>query len=185
LPLEGYNDFSMVKSFYSNDSIYTLENKLLRKRSLSSFGPIDDRVKSLYIDSASLFSGLYIISFVALVIMIGVLIVLYKKNKNRPKLSPSGMRFESTHYSLSVKEHKVLSLLVHNKTVDSKALLKAIYDADLSAPQNNRIKLEVINSLNEKLCSIFSIDEFVSFRKSRKDQRMVIYYTKYRNDFVL
>jgi hypothetical protein len=117
--------------------------------------------------------------------MIGVLIVLYKKNKNRPKLSPSGMRFESTHYSLSVKEHKVLSLLVHNKTVDSKALLKAIYDADLSAPQNNRIKLEVINSLNEKLCSIFSIDEFVSFRKSRKDQRMVIYYTKYRNDFVL
>ena len=185
LPLEGSIDFPMTKSFYNNDSIYTVENKLLRKRSLSSFGPIDDRVKSLYIDSTSLFKGLYIITITALLIMIGVLIVLYIKNKNRPKLSPSGLRFESTHYSLSVKEHKVLSLLIHNKTVDSKALLKAIYDADLSAPQNNRIKLEVINSLNEKLCSIFSIDEFVSFRKSRKDQRMVIYYTKYRNDFVL
>ena len=185
LPLEGYNDFPMVKSFYSNDSIYSLENKLIRKLSLSSFRPINDRVKSLYIDSASLFSGLYVISFVALVIMIGVLIILYTKNKNRPKLSPTGLRFKSTHYSLSVKEHKVLSLLIHNKTVDSKALLKAIYDADLSAPQNNRIKLEVINSLNEKLSKIFSIDEFVSFRKSRKDQRMVIYYTKYRNDFVL
>lgn len=185
LPMEGLIDFPIAKSFYFNDSIYSIQDNSLIKRSLSSFKPVYNKDKSLYVDSASLFKSLSTITIIALVIMITILIALYSKNKRRPKLTVSGLRFERIHYPLPVKEHKVLSLLVHNKTVNSKALMKSIYDPELSVPQNNRIKLEVINSLNEKLSKIFSIDEFVSFRKSRKDQRMIIYYTNYRSDFVL
>jgi hypothetical protein len=86
---------------------------------------------------------------------------------------------------LSVKEYKVLSIMVHNKTVDSKALLEAIYDSNLSPPQNNRIKLEVINSLNNKLAKVLDVNKFISSKKSSKDQRMLIYFSNHRKDFVL
>ena len=136
-------------------------------------------------DSISLSKGLSSVVIVIMLLMIIFLLFLYSKNKQRPKLSDSGFRFQRVHYPLSVKEHKVLSLMVHNKTVDSKALLQAIYDSNLSPPQNNRIKLEVINSLNKKLAKVLDVNKFVRSRKSSKDQRMLIYFSNHRKDFVL
>ena len=75
--------------------------------------------------------------------------------------------------------------MVHNKSVDSKALLQAIYDPNLSSPQNNRIKLEVICSLNDKLAKVLDVNKFILSQKSSKDQRMLIYFSNHRKDFVL
>jgi hypothetical protein len=185
IPIQNSFDFSIVNSFHKNDSIFTLEGDKLKKRSLSSFIILDNRAKPLYMDSISLSKGLSSVVFVIMLLMIVFLLFLYSKNKQRPKLSDSGFRFQRVHYPLSVKEHKVLSLMVHNKTVNSKALLTAIYDSNLSLPQNNRIKLEVINSLNNKLANVLDVNKFVRSKKSSKDQRMLIYFSNHRKDFVL
>jgi hypothetical protein len=75
-------------------------------------------------------------------------------------------------------------MLIHNKNVDSKSLLEKLWDPSLSAPQNNRIKLEVIDSLNEKVSNVLGINNFVRSKKSVKDQRMLIYFSNYRKDFL-
>ena len=185
IPIQNSFDFSIANSFHKSDSIFTLEDDKLKKRSLSSFIILDKRAKPLYMDSISLSKGLSSVVIVIMLLMIIFLLFLYSKNKQRPKLSDSGFRFQRVHYPLSVKEHKVLSLMVHNKTVDSKALLQAIYDSNLSPPQNNRIKLEVINSLNKKLAKVLDVNKFVRSKKSSKDQRMLIYFSNHRKDFVL
>ena len=184
-PIDNTLNFPITKCFSIEDTIFNLNNNILKKQSLSSFKTLSNRSKPLYIDSSSLFNGLKTVAVIALVIMIAVLSFLYTKNKKRPKLSDSGFRFKRVHYPLSTKEHKILTLLIHNKTIDSKGLLTAIYDSDLSFAQNNRIKLEVIDSLNKKLFKVFDVENFVSSRKSSKDQRMLIYFSNYRKDFVL
>ncbi len=185
IPIQNSFDFSIANSFHKNDTIFTIEDDKLKKRSLSSFMILDKNAKPLYMDSISLSKGLSSVVIVIMLLMIVFLLFLYSKNKQRPKLSDSGFRFQRVHYPLSVKEHKVLSLIVHNKTVDSKALLQAIYDSNLSPPQNNRIKLEVINSLNQKLAKVLDFNKFVRSKKSSKDQRMLIYFSNHRKDFVL
>ena len=64
-------------------------------------------------------------------------------------------------------------------------MLNKIYDPQLSAAQNNKIKNDLVDSLNEKIFKIMGINSFISSKKSVKDQRVLIYYTKFRKDFVL
>ena len=59
-----------------------------------------------------------------------------------------------------------------------------IYDYSLSEPQNNRIKLDVIKNLDSKLCHILDVESFIESKKSIKDKRLVIYYTKQRKNFL-
>jgi hypothetical protein len=59
-----------------------------------------------------------------------------------------------------------------------------IYDSSLSDAQNNRIKLDVIKTLNSKLCGILGVDSFIESKKSLKDKRLIIYYSQQRKNFL-
>jgi hypothetical protein len=110
---------------------------------------------------------------------------LYNKNRKRPRLVDSGFRFDRVFYPLSVAEHKVLTMLLYSKNVNSKLVLNELYDKSLSTAQNNRKKLEIIHSLNQKLERVFKTKDFIRSKKSTKDQRVLIYYTNYRKEFIL
>ena len=79
----------------------------------------------------------------------------------------------------------VLNLILYNKRVESKLILKKIYDPQLSVAQNNRIKTETVESLNKKISSIIGVKNFINSKKSLKDQRLLIYFSNFRSDFVL
>ena len=180
--IENYAGFPLSSSFVKGDTIYSFDNQYLKKRSLSTFKLGDD--KPLYMDTAALFGGLTNFVVFALLILLLILIFLHNKNKNKPKINEAGFRYARVHYSLSKKELIVLNMLIHNKNVDSKSLLEKLWDPSLSAPQNNRIKLEAIDSLNEKVSNVLGISNFVRSKKSVKDQQMLIYFSNYRKDFL-
>lgn len=79
----------------------------------------------------------------------------------------------------------ILNLILYNKRVESKLILKKMYDPLLSVAQNNRIKTETVESLNKKISSIIGVKNFISSKKSLKDQRLLIYFSNFRSDFVL
>ena len=79
----------------------------------------------------------------------------------------------------------ILNLILYNKRVESKTILKKIYDKELSVAQNNRKKIEAVESLNKKVNSIMGVKNFINSKKSLKDQRVLIYYSNFRSDFVL
>ena len=79
----------------------------------------------------------------------------------------------------------VLNLILYNKRVESKLILKKIYDPQLSVAQNNRKKTEAVESLNKKVSSVMGVKNFINSKKSLKDQRLLIYYSNFRSDFVL
>ena len=64
-------------------------------------------------------------------------------------------------------------------------ILKEIYDSELSVAQNNRRKVEIVESLNKKVSTTMNINKFINSKKSLKDQRVLIYYSNFRTDFVL
>jgi hypothetical protein len=74
---------------------------------------------------------------------------------------------------------------LYNKRVESKIILKEIYDSELSVAQNNRKKVEIVESLNKKVSTTMNINKFINSKKSLKDQRVLIYYSNFRTDFVL
>ena len=116
--------------------------------------------------------------------MLLIVLYLYSKNRKRPKLTDTGFKFNRVHHPLSLNELKVLNLLVNNKRVESKNILTTIYDNELSSAQNNRIKLEVVESLNTKVSNIMGVKNFINSKKSLKDQRMLIYYSNFRSHFI-
>ena len=79
----------------------------------------------------------------------------------------------------------VLNLILYHKRVESKLILKKIYDPQLSVAQNNRKKTEAVESLNQKVSNVMGVKNFISSKKSLKDQRLLIYYSNFRSDFVL
>jgi len=139
----------------------------------------------MYVDANTLFKSLTIVVvFIIFILLVGILF-LYNKNRKRPRLVDSGFRFDRVFYPLSIAEHKVLTMLLYSKNVNSKLVLNELYDSSLSLAQNNRKKLEIIGSLNQKLERIFKTKDFIRSKKSAQDQRVLIYYTNYRKEFIL
>tara|TARA_B100001173_G_scaffold153581_1_gene133171 strand:- start:512 stop:1816 length:1305 start_codon:yes stop_codon:yes gene_type:complete len=184
LPVDNWDNFTVTESFVINDTIFSYNGSILKKVALSDLDILENEEKSLYLDAGALFKGLTNIVVVAVLVLLVTLVFLHNKNKNKPKLDDSGFRYKRIHYTLSRKELIVLKSLIHNKNVDSKSLLKALWEDKLSAPQNNRIKLEVIESLNQKVSKVVGVKQFIRSKKSAKDHRMQIYYTNYRKDFL-
>jgi len=122
---------------------------------------------------------------VAIILLFIIVLYLYSKNRKRPRLSETGFRFNRVHYPLTEKELSILKLILYNKRVESKIILKEIYDSELSVAQNNRRKVEIVESLNKKVSTTMNINKFINSKKSLKDQRVLIYYSNFRTDFVL
>tara|TARA_B110000037_G_C17075900_1_gene487839 strand:- start:411 stop:1733 length:1323 start_codon:yes stop_codon:yes gene_type:complete len=180
-PTLGFNT-----GFVANDSLYNYRNNQLIGLSLADYLTTDlIEQGTMYIDTNLLFADLRQFTGVALIILFIVVLFLYSKNRKRPRLSETGFRFNRVHYPLSKNELMVLNLILYNKRIESKTLLKKIYDTELSVAQNNRRKIEIVESLNQKVSSVMGVKNFINSKKSLKDQRMLIYYSNFRTEFIL
>ena len=175
-----------TKGLVANDSLYHYRNNKLIGLSMDPYLTKNLVEKgAMYVDTNILFSKLRRFTATVLIIIFGVLLFLYSRNRKRPRLSETGFRFNRVHYPLSKNELMVLNLVLYNKRVESKLILKKIYDPQLSVAQNNRKKTEAVESLNKKVSSIMGVKNFINSKKSLKDQRLLIYYSNFRSDFVL
>ena len=180
-PTLGFNT-----GFVANDSLYYYRNNQLIGLSLADYLTTDlIEQGAMYVDTKALFADLTQFTGVALIILFIVVLLLYSKNRKRPRLSETGFRFNRVHYPLSKNELMILNLILYNKRVESKTLLKNIYDTELSVAQNNRRKIEIVESLNQKVSSVMGVKNFINSKKSLKDQRMLIYYSNFRTEFIL
>ena len=185
--IDGLNlSLSIDNGFVANDSLYNYRSDQLIGISTSSLLN-NDLIKqgAMYVDTIALFKSLTRFTVVALILLFGVVLFLYSKNRKRPRVSQTGFRFDRVHYPLSVNELIILNLILYNKRVESKLILKSIYDDELSVAQNNRRKTEIVESLNKKVSGIMGVKNFINSKKSLKDQRVLIYYSNFRSDFVL
>ena len=183
----GFNPSLSIKNgFVANDTLYNYKNNKLTRLGLTHYLTNDlTKQGAMYIDTKALFDRLTQFTAVALILLFGVVLFLYSKNRKRPRVSQTGFRFDRVHYPLSVNELMVLNLILYNKRVESKLILKSIYDNELSVAQNNRRKIEIVESLNKKVSGIMGVKNFINSKKSLKDQRVLIYYSNFRSDFVL
>jgi hypothetical protein len=180
-PTLGFNT-----GFVANDSLYYYRNNQLIGLSLADYLTTDlIEQGTMYVDTKALFADLTQFTGVALIILFIAVLFLYSKNRKRPRLSETGFRFNRVHYPLSKNELMILNLILYNKRVESKTLLKNIYDTELSVAQNNRRKIEIVESLNQKVSSVMGVKNFINSKKSLKDQRMLIYYSNFRTEFIL
>lgn len=184
--IERFNpSFGIDNAFINNDTLYNYRNNKLISISLEPYLSQELISEgSLYLDTNALFKNLREFTSIILVLLLLIVLYLYSKNRKRPKLTDTGFKFNRVHHPLSLNELKVLNLLVNNKRVESKNILTTIYDKELSSAQNNRIKLEVVESLNTKVSNIMGVKNFINSKKSLKDQRMLIYYSNFRSDFI-
>ena len=184
--LNSFNQiFGIDSAFVANDSLYNYRNNNLIGFDLKSYITESTSEGSLYVDTNALFANLTRFTGVAIILLFIIVLYLYSKNRKRPRLSETGFRFNRVHYPLTEKELSILKLILYNKRVESKIILKEIYDSELSVAQNNRRKVEIVESLNKKVSTTMNINKFINSKKSLKDQRVLIYYSNFRTDFVL
>ena len=184
--LNSFNQiFGIDSAFVANDSLYNYRNNNLIGFDLKSYITQSTDEGSLYVDTNALFANLTRFTGVAIILLFIIVLYLYSKNRKRPRLSETGFRFNRVHYPLTEKELSILKLILYNKRVESKIILKEIYDSELSVAQNNRRKVEIVESLNKKVSTTMNINKFINSKKSLKDQRVLIYYSNFRTDFVL
>jgi preprotein translocase subunit SecG len=187
--IERLNSFNQIfgidSAFVANDSLYNYRNNNLIGFDLKSYITESTDEGSLYVDTNALFANLTRFTGVAIILLFIIVLYLYSKNRKRPRLSETGFRFNRVHYPLTEKELSILKLILYNKRVESKIILKEIYDSELSVAQNNRRKVEIVESLNKKVSTTMNINKFINSKKSLKDQRVLIYYSNFRTDFVL
>ena len=141
--------------------------------------------KNLYLDSDSLFYSLTRVAGFTLIILAIILMYFYRKNRNRPRLTDTGIIVNREHYSLNPNELIILNLLLFNKNVTSKTIADKVRDPKLSSAQNNKIKLDLIASTDKKVSSAIGVKRFIHTRKSARDKREIIYFTPNRKEFVL
>ena len=182
-PIPSY--FTIHNQLIANDSLYNYRQNVLIGTGLYDLTKNVLSYKSLYLDSNSLFDSLSKVISVVLLILIVILIYLFRKNRNRPRLTETGIVVNREHYSLNPKERIILNLLVYNKNINSKAIFDKIRDPNLSVAQNNKIKLDLIASMNKKVSKALGIKRFVHTKKSIRDKREVIYFTPNRKEFIL
>lgn len=169
----------------ANDSIYNLRGDKFFGVSLDEITSNKISTKNLYFDSDSLFNNLTRVIGLTLIIVVITLIYFYRQNRNRPRLTDTGIIVNREHYSLNPNELIILNLLLYNKNVTSKTIADKIRDPKRSTAQNNKIKLDLIASTDKKVSKALGIKRFVHTRKSIKDKREIIYFTPNRKEFVL
>jgi len=172
-------------AFVLNDTLYSFKNGRTINYPIS--GLIAPRIQSdqkyIYASSNELFIGLYNTGIFVIFIIIFVIIFMRYKQNQMPQISELGLRYKGVNDLLKEKEKTIMNLILSNQEVLSQKVYDMVEDINLSYPQNNKIKLDTINSLNNKLFKILGIDEFIISKKSKDDQRVLVYFSEHRSIF--
>ena len=173
-------------SFIENDTIYELRKNIFVKTPLKEiFNDSTREDAKLYNSSQTLIDGFAR----ALLFFILVVVVLYFLNdfniKSKPRLTSQGIKMKSQLVKLSEIEIKILHKLLKSNEVLSVDLYNIVEDKSLSYPQNNRIKVSAIKSINNKIHKSLGVDSFIDSKKLLEDKRVAIYFISRKNLIVL
>lgn len=173
-------------SFIENDTIYELRKNIFVKTPLKEiFNDSTRKDAKLYNSSQTLIDGFAR----ALLFFILVVVVLYFLNdftiKSKPRLTSQGIKMKSQLVKLSEIEIKILHKLLKSNEVLSVDLYNIVEDKSLSYPQNNRIKVSAIKSINYKIHKSLGVDSFIDSKKLLEDKRVAIYFISRKNLIVL
>ena len=169
-------------SFIENDTIYELRPNIFVKTPLKEiFNDSTREDTKLYNSSQSLIDGFAR----ALLFFILVVVVLYFLNdfniKSKPRLTSQGIKLKRELIRLSDIEIKILHKLLRSTEVLSVDLYNTVEDKSLSYPQNNRIKVKAIKSINSKIYKSLGVDNFIDSKKLLEDKRVAIYFISRKN----
>ena len=173
-------------SFIENDTIYELRKNIFVKTPLKEiFNDSTREDAKLYNSSQTLIDGFAR----ALLFFILVVVVLYFLNdftiKSKPRLTSQGIKMKSQLVKLSEIEIKILHKLLKSNEVLSVDLYNIVEDKSLSYPQNNRIKVSAIKSINNKINKSLGVDSFIDSKKLLEDKRVAIYFISRKNMIVI
>jgi hypothetical protein len=169
-------------SFIENDTIYELRPNIFVKTPLKEiFNDSTRKDTKLYNSSQTLIDGLSR----ALLFFILVVVILYFLNdlniKTKPRLTSKGIKFKRELIRLSEIEIKILHKLLSSTEVLSVDLYNTVEDKNLSYPQNNRIKVSAIKSINSKIHQSLGFQNFIDSKKLLEDKRVAIYFISRKN----
>ena len=169
-------------SFIENDTIYELRPNIFVKTPLKEiFNDSTREDTRLYNSSQSLIDGFAR----ALMFFVLVIVVLYFLNdfniKSKPRLTSQGIKVKRELIRLSDVEIKILHKLLRSTEVLSVDLYNTVEDKNLSYPQNNRIKVKAIKSINSKIYKSLGVQNFIDSKKLLEDKRVAIYFISRKN----
>ncbi len=169
-------------SFIENDTIYELRPNVFVKTPLKEiFNDSTREDTKLYNSSQTLIDGFAR----ALMFFILFVVILYFLNdlniKSKPRLTSQGIKIKRELIRLSDIEIKILHKLLKLNEVLSVDLYNTIEDKNLSFPQNNRIKVSAIKSINNKIYKSLGVDHFIDSKKLLEDKRVAIYFLSRKN----
>lgn len=173
-------------SFIENDTIYELRPKIFVKTPLKEiFNDSTREDTKLYNSSQTLIDGFAR----ALMFFILIVVILYFLNdlniKSKPRLTSQGIKVKRELIRLSDVEIKILHKLLKLNEVLSVDLYNTVEDKNLSFPQNNRIKVSAIKSINSKIYKSLGVDHFINSKKLLEDKRVSIYFLSRKNLILL
>ena len=169
-------------SFIENDTIYELRPNIFVKTPLKEiFNESTREDTKLYNSSQSLIDGLVRV----LLYFILIVVVLYFLNdfniRSKPRLTSQGIKFKRELIRLSDIEIKILHKLLKSTETLSVDLYNIVEDKSLSYPQNNRIKVSAIKSINTKIYKSLGVQSFIDSKKLLEDKRVAIYFISRKN----
>lgn len=173
-------------SFIENDTIYELRPNIFVKTPLKEiFNESTREDTKLYNSSQSLIDGLVRV----LLYFILILVVLYFLNdfniRSKPRLTSQGIKVKRELIRLSDIEIKILHKLLKSTETLSVDLYNTVEDKSLSYPQNNRIKVSAIKSINAKIYKSLGVQSFIDSKKLLEDKRVAIYFISRKNLILL
>lgn len=169
-------------SFIENDTIYELRPNIFVKTPLKEiFNESTREDTKLYNSSQSLIDGLVRV----LLYFILIVVVLYFLNdfniRSKPRLTSQGIKVKRELIRLSDIEIKILHKLLKSTETLSVDLYNTVEDKSLSYPQNNRIKVSAIKSINTKIYKSLGVQSFIHSKKLLEDKRVAIYFISRKN----
>ena len=101
----------------------------------------------------------------------------YLLRRNKFIIKENMLIFNNNNLSITKNESEVLNILISKNQIKSMNLLKIIYNENLSYGQNERVKINFIKNINEKLKFVTnSKNDIINPKKNRDDRREIIYY---------
>ena len=115
----------------------------------------------------------------SVILLLIVLIIVVIKRRNKTELvsfKDNTIQFGKNTVLLKPSEAEIMRLFAYNRTLTSEAIARVLPE-HISDSHRNRIKLELINSLNQKIADISSQTEVdaITKRKDVRDSRMTVY----------
>ena len=173
LPVFKHNGFYYFYSINDQDLVFT-------KVAESKFVPRETNSGALFVNKTNKYLLLALSTL--LIITLGLFWWLLKKRKKKKKtllVFEHKISLNKKETFLEPEEYLILKTLISKKTLESAQLISLVYNENLTKSHNEKIKNNLIESLNLKLSYVLGVEETpIVSEKSLEDKRIRVYSLK-------